>query len=148
MRVVLQRVASASVSVDDRPIATIGRGLLLFVGFGRGDGDIDLERVAARVLGLRVFSDGDDRLMHSVIDVGGAVLVVPQFTLYARTDRGRRPDFGEAMAPDQARVKFDALVDALAKQANGRVEVRSGEFGAAMAVSLVNDGPLTLVLHW
>jgi D-aminoacyl-tRNA deacylase len=145
MRILLQRVSAASVRIDTGVIGEIGCGLVLLTGFGRDDEPAVLERAATRILNLRVFPDRDQRLQHSVRDIGGAVLAVPQFTLYARTDRGRRPDFTDSMPPDQARIMFDKFVEVLERDHD---TVRSGRFGAQMAVSLVNDGPFTLHLQW
>jgi D-tyrosyl-tRNA(Tyr) deacylase len=146
VRIVLQRVASASVSIDGAVVGDIGRGILLLVGFGRDDDGTGLDAIATRVLNLRIFPDEHDKLQYSIVDIGGGVLAVPQFTLYARTDRGRRPDFTSAMAPTEAERYFDAFVDALTQARGAKVE--TGRFGAAMSVSLVNDGPLTLTLEW
>lgn len=146
MRLVLQRVTSASVGVDGEVIASIGRGLVLLAGFGHDDEAGDPARMAEKVVNLRIFPDAKGRLQHSLVDIGGAILAVPQFTLYARLDRGRRPDFTAAMDPAEAARRFEALVDALS--CGPGVTVRAGRFGADMGVSLVNDGPFTLALGW
>ncbi len=145
MRILLQRVTSASVSAGDRVVGSIDRGVVLLTGFGGLDDDADVSRAAERVLNLRIFPDEAGRLHHTLAEVGGGVLAVPQFTLYARTDRGRRPDFTDALEPDAASGLFDRFVEAL-KARHDRVE--AGVFGADMSVSLVNDGPLTLQLEW
>ncbi len=145
MRVLLQRALAGSVCVDGEPVAEIGSGIVLFAGFGDGDGDLGLDRVAERILDLRIFPDDSGRLHNSLRDHGGAVLAVPQFTLYARCDRGRRPDFTAAMAPRPASLRFDAFVDALSRAG---ASVERGIFGADMQVSLVNDGPFTLHLEF
>lgn len=145
MRVLLQRVASAAVAVEGRTIAATGPGLLLLTGFGAGDDSSVLAPMADKVCGLRVFEDDDGRFQYSVTDTGGDLLVVPQFTLYGDTQRGRRPDFTGALAPDRAEALFQQFTDILHSRPVGRVE--RGRFGARMAVSLVNDGPVTLLLE-
>ena len=145
MRILLQRVSSASVTVDGRVVGAIDRGMLLLTGFGAVDETVDVNRVAERVLNLRIFPDDRDRLQYTLGETGGGVLAVPQFTLYARTDRGRRPDFTEAMDPGAAAGLFQAFVEALARR---HAPVAAGLFGASMSVALVNDGPFTLPLEW
>jgi D-tyrosyl-tRNA(Tyr) deacylase len=145
MRVLLQRVSSAAVRVDAETVGAIGRGLLLLVGFGRGDDARLLAPMADKVTGLRVFPDPGGRLQHSVLDIQGGVLAVPQFTLYGSTQRGRRPDFAAALEPAAASGLFARFVDALA--ATGLDKLESGRFGAQMSVQLVNDGPVTLLLE-
>jgi len=145
VRILLQRVSRAAVRVDGEEIAGIGRGLLLFVGFGREDSAPPLAPLAEKIAGLRVFADDRGRLQHSLRDTGGAVLLVPQFTLYADTSRGRRPDFTGALAPAAATILFDDFVAAL--RATGIVDVQQGRFGADMRVELCNDGPVTLLLE-
>lgn len=149
MRAVVQRVRYARVEVDDRVVGSIGHGLLALVGVQRGDGVTDASHVATRLRELRIFdddggSDGRARMNRSVVDVGGSVLVVSQFTLAADTRRGRRPSFDTAAAPDQARRLYEAVVTDL--RAAG-VPVATGEFQAAMRVTLENDGPVTFVLE-
>lgn len=145
MRVLLQRVAAASVLVDRQTIAATGSGLLLLTGFGAGDDGSVLAPMADKIRGMRIFEDADGRFQHSVDDTGGDLLVVPQFTLYGDTQRGRRPDFTGALAPDRAEALFAQFADILAGRPAGRVE--RGRFGARMAVHLVNDGPVTLLLE-
>lgn len=144
MRVLLQRVASASVEVNATAVAAIGRGLLLFTGFGATDNSSVLAPMADKILNLRVFEDERGRFQHSVVDTRGDLLVVPQFTLYADTRRGRRPDFTGTLEPALAETLFAEFLDTVAGRAMGRVEC--GQFGAHMAVQLVNDGPVTLLL--
>ena len=145
MRIVLQRVSEAAVEVDGEPIGRIGKGLLLLVGFTHDDGE-DFAKAINKVINFRIFPDDDDRLNLALNDVGGEVLLVPQFTLYAATHRGRRPDFVQAMKPDLATVQFDKLVDGFRAQLGDRVQ--TGRFGADMKVSLINDGPFTLPLEF
>lgn len=143
MRVLLQRVASASVRVEGEVIASIGRGLLLLVGVTDGDGDAEVEYLASKVANLRIFPDDEGRMNRSVVDIGGAVLVVSQFTLYADVRKGRRPSFIRAAAPDDAEPLVERFAGAL--EGHGP-PVQSGRFGAEMAVELVNDGPVTIWL--
>ena len=145
VRIVLQRVARASVTVDGAVVGRIGPGLLLLAGFTRGDGADALEWMANKVLGLRVFNDPDGRMNLSLQDVSGDVLVVSQFTLYGDTRKGRRPSFIRAAGPDVAVPLYEDFVALLRERAPGRVE--TGVFGAMMDVELVNDGPVTLVLE-
>lgn len=144
MRVVLQRVARARVTVEGRAVGEIGRGLLLLAGFTGGDTEETLRWMADKVVGLRVFTDAEGKMNLSVEEVGGAVLVVSQFTLYGDARRGRRPSFVEAARPDVAVPLYERFV-ALLREAGRPVE--TGEFGAMMQVELVNDGPVTLVLE-
>ena len=144
MRAVVQRVASARVTVAGRVVGEIGRGLLVFVGVGQADGPSDVAYIAGKVRELRVFEDDTGKMNRSLADVGGSVLVVSQFTLYGDCRRGRRPSFDAAAAPDQAR----ALYDDLARSLRGAgLAVQTGEFQALMQVELVNDGPVTLLLE-
>jgi D-tyrosyl-tRNA(Tyr) deacylase len=143
LRAVVQRVSRASVHVGDRLVGAIDRGLLVLAGVARDDGPADVEYMASKILGLRVFPDEAGRMNLSVEDVGGAVLVVSQFTLLGDTRRGRRPAFGDAAAPDAARETYERLV---ARLRDSRLTVETGEFQAQMDVALVNDGPVTLLL--
>jgi D-tyrosyl-tRNA(Tyr) deacylase len=140
----LQRVLSASVSVDGQRIAGIGAGLMVLVGVEKNDSQQSAERMVERLLGYRVFSDDDDKMNLSVLDVGGEVLLVPQFTLAADTKKGTRPSFSSAAPPRQGSDLFDAVVDIMSRQTPG---VQTGRFGADMAVELINDGPVTFWLQ-
>lgn len=143
---VVQRVSSASVRVEESTVGAIGAGLLALIGVVPADDGADVAYIAERLSTLRIFSDAegpDGRMNLSVEDVGGALLLVPQFTLAADTRRGRRPSFSRAAPPEQAKRIFEALVVMLKK---GSIPVHTGEFGAAMEVELVNDGPVTLIL--
>ena len=144
MRIVLQRVSRAKVTVDGRVTGEIGRGLLLLVGFTDGDTDDALAWMADRVAGLRVFPDDEGRMNRSVQEVDGGLLVVSQFTLYGDTRKGRRPSFVEAARPEVAIPLYERFLQML--RATGR-PVQTGEFGAMMDVELVNDGPVTLILE-
>lgn len=143
MRAVIQRVREASVDVDGERIGHIGRGLLVLVGVSITDGPRQADWMADKLLGLRVFENDAGNFDASVGDVGGAVLVVSQFTLYGDTRKGRRPSFAAAAPSAQAEPLYERVVAALAGRG---VPVSAGRFGAHMAVSLVNDGPVTLLL--
>jgi D-tyrosyl-tRNA(Tyr) deacylase len=143
MRAVVQRVSSAAVTVDDRTVGQIALGLLALVGVEQGDGAADAQYIAGKIRDLRIFSDAAGHLNRSVQDVGGAVLVVSQFTLAGDCRKGRRPSFDGAAAPYVAKPLYENVVRVL--QASG-ITVATGEFQAMMQVSLVNDGPVTLLL--
>jgi D-aminoacyl-tRNA deacylase len=144
MRIVLQRVRRATVSVEGERVAGIGPGYLLLVGVGKGDPEDEPVRLAERIVHLRLFADDEGKTNRSLADVEGEVLVVSQFTLYADLRKGRRPSWGEAEDPDVAAERVEAL--AVALEALG-VRVSRGVFGAAMDVELLNEGPFTLVLE-
>jgi D-tyrosyl-tRNA(Tyr) deacylase len=137
-------VSRAEVRVDAKPIGRIGNGLLVFVGFTATDADEHLAWMTDKILGLRIFSDAEDKMNLSVTDVGGAVLVVSQFTLYGNAEKGRRPSFIDAARPEQAIPLYERFVALLREHG---VETQTGEFGAMMDVELVNDGPVTLWLE-
>ena len=143
MRVVIQRVTSASVSVGGQVVGQIANGLLVFAGVADGDGPADIEYIASKVHGLRIFGDEHGRMNRSVADAGGDVLLISQFTLLADTRRGRRPGFEGAADPVAAKRDYEALADRL-RQLGLKVEM--GIFQADMQVSLVNDGPVTILL--
>jgi len=145
LRVVLQRVSRAQVSVEGRVTGSVGAGFLLLVGFRSGDGDEQLAWMADKVLGLRVFPDADGKMNLGLDETGGDLLVVSQFTLYGDARKGRRPSFIDAAPPEVAIPLYERFVALLRERARGRVE--TGEFGAHMDVELVNDGPVTLVLE-
>ena len=138
MRALVQRVASASVTVDGEQVGAIGRGLLVLLGVREGDSEKQADRIAAKLAALRVFDDDAGRMNLSVRDVGGELLVVSNFTLYGDTRRGNRPSFVGAARPEEAERLVERVRAALGAQ--------GGRFGARMAVELVNDGPVTLVL--
>lgn len=144
MRVLLQRVSRAEVRVGDRLTGRIARGYLLLVGFTHSDADESLVWMADKITGLRIFPDDDDKMNRSIGDVGGAVLVVSQFTLYADAVKGRRPSFVDAARPEVAIPLYERFVALLRERA---LTVETGEFGAMMDVELVNDGPVTLWLE-
>lgn len=144
MRIVLQRVTRARVTVGERVTGEIGPGLLLLVGFTEGDGDDALAWMAEKVAGLRIFADDEGKMNRSVQDAGGGLLVVSQFTLYGDTRKGRRPSFVDAARPEVAIPLYERFLALL--RATG-LPVQTGEFGAMMQVELVNDGPVTLILE-
>jgi len=145
MKVVLQRVSSGSVTIHGQVVGEIGRGLVLLVGFRDGDDGEAIRWMADKIVGLRVFSDQEEKMNLSLEDVGGDLLVVSQFTLYGDTRKGRRPSFVKAAHPELAIPLYDEFLEILRDRAPGTVE--SGEFGAMMDVALVNEGPVTLVLE-
>ena len=145
MRVVLQRVSRARVTVDGRVTGEIGRGLLLLVGFTAADSEDALAWMAEKVRGLRIFPDDAGKMNRSLDEVGGGVLVVSQFTLYGDTRKGRRPSFVDVAPPERAIPLYERFVALLRAGAPG--PVATGEFGAMMDVELVNDGPVTLMLE-
>jgi D-tyrosyl-tRNA(Tyr) deacylase len=144
MIALIQRVSEASVRVDGRSVGQIGSGLLALIGVERDDDDDNAVRLAERVLGYRVFADDAGRMNRSLLDSGGGLLLVPQFTLAADTRKGTRPSFSSAAAPERARALFERLV-AHARQ--HCADVQTGVFGADMAVALINHGPVTFRLQ-
>ena len=144
MKVVLQRVSSALVRVDDDVVGRIGRGLLVFVGVAKEDRAEDADYIVAKIKDLRILDDDNGKMNLSVVDTGGELLVVSQFTLYGDCRRGRRPSFDVAAPPDQARALYDELVAKL--RASG-LRVETGQFRAMMQVESVNDGPVTLIVE-
>jgi D-tyrosyl-tRNA(Tyr) deacylase len=144
MRIVLQRVQRAAVSVGDETIGAIGRGFVLLVGIAPEDVGVDLAAAARKIADLRVFADADGKMNRSLRDVGGRILAVSQFTLFGDTQKGRRPSFSAAARPEVAEPLFDEFVGALRGQG---IEVETGRFGAVMQVDLTNDGPVTLVME-
>ncbi|MDO8677497.1 MAG: D-aminoacyl-tRNA deacylase [Acidobacteriota bacterium] len=143
MRAVVQRVTSARVTVGERTTGEIGQGLLVLVGVDQGDGPSDIQYIASKIRDLRIFQDDNDKMNRSVLDIGGAVLVVSQFTLSGDARNGRRPSFASAAPPEIARALYEDVVREL--QDSG-LRVATGEFKAMMQVALVNDGPVTILL--
>jgi D-tyrosyl-tRNA(Tyr) deacylase len=141
MRAVVQRVAWAKVEVDGSVVGQIERGLLVYLGAGKGDGVTERAYVLSKVLGLRIFENEGGKMDHSVVDVGGALLVVSQFTLYGDVRRGRRPSFDGAMLPEEAELVYEAFVSDARAQG---LRVETGKFRADMKVSSLNDGPVTI----
>jgi len=139
----VQRVSEAAVRVDGGVVGSIGPGLLVLLGVGRGDAETDADELAEKIAHLRVFPDEDGRMNRSVLEAGGAVLVVPQFTLYGDCRKGRRPSYVEAAPPEEADPLFRRFLEAVRRSG---LTVAQGVFRAAMDVSLVNRGPVTLLL--
>jgi len=144
MRAILQRVSSASVTVDGSVVGAIGVGLLVLLGVAHEDKESDAEYLADRILGLRIFGDEEGKMNLSVLDHGGSVLVVSQFTLYGDTRKGRRPSFDDAAPPELANRLYERFVEIVASRG---VDVATGVFQASMSVALVNEGPVTFVLE-
>ena len=143
MLAVAQRVHEARVDVGERTVGSIGPGLVALIAVKRGDTGEDAAYVAAKLATLRIFGDDDGRMNRSVQEVGGAVLVVSQFTLYGETRKGRRPSFTQSARPEEAEPLIEAVVSNLRDRG---ITVACGEFGAMMQLSLVNDGPVTIIL--
>jgi D-aminoacyl-tRNA deacylase len=144
VRALLQRVSRAEVRVADRVAGRIGRGLLVLCGFTHTDGRDQVAWMADKIVGLRIFGDAEDKMNLAVTDVGGAILVVSQFTLYGDAEKGRRPSFIDAARPEQAVPLYERFIELLGQRG---VPIETGEFGAPMDVELVNDGPVTLWLE-
>jgi D-tyrosyl-tRNA(Tyr) deacylase len=145
MRVVLQRVSEASVTVDGARVARIGRGYLVLAGFSRDDTDETLRWMARKVTTLRVFEDDEGRMSRSLEAIDGRLLVVSQFTLYGNCNKGTRPSYDKSASAEDARSLYERFVSMVEQEAPGRVE--TGEFQAKMEVALVNDGPVTIVIE-
>jgi D-tyrosyl-tRNA(Tyr) deacylase len=146
MRVLVQRVEEASVTIDGEVIGQIGEGLVILVGFCMSDREGLIEPMALQVVNLRIIADEEGRFQYSLMQKPGEILVVPQFTLYGDTSNGRRPDFTQALTPALASDLFDIFVHVLEEKL-GEERVAGGRFGAEMKVALVNDGPVTLMLE-
>ncbi len=144
MRVLCQRVTGANVTVDSKIVGNIAYGLVLFVGFTQGDSMETLEKMALKVLNLRIFDDDCGVMNKSILDVSGELLVVSQFTLYANTKKGNRPSYGEALNQEDAKILYDNFCSLL--KTHG-LKVETGIFRADMKVSLTNDGPITIMLE-
>jgi D-tyrosyl-tRNA(Tyr) deacylase len=144
MRAVIQRVREGRVSIEGRVVGEIGSGLVILLGVGQGDGQVEADRLAEKIANLRIFADAEGKTNLSVLDVGGEALVISQFTLYADCRKGRRPSFVHAALPDVAEPLVDYFAGRLRQAGIRRVE--TGEFGAMMLVEIHNDGPFTIVL--
>lgn len=143
MRVVVQRVSHASVTIDGEVVGQIGRGLLVLVGINKTDGEAEITFLADKLVNLRIFPDDDDKMNRSLMDIGGELLVVSQFTLYGDCRKGRRPSFIDAAGPDHAIPVYERFV---ARLRESGLNVETGRFGANMQVDLQNDGPVTLII--
>jgi D-tyrosyl-tRNA(Tyr) deacylase len=143
MRLLIQRVSGASVTVDGETVGQIGRGFLILAGFKKGDEEAAIARLAQKCLNLRVFEDDEGKMNRSLVDVDGDLLVVSQFTLYADCRKGRRPGFDRTMPPDEAERFYNLLLNELKRSG---LNVEMGIFGAKMSIDLTNDGPVTILL--
>ncbi len=143
MKAVVQRVTESQVSVDDEVVGAIGPGLMVLLGVGREDAEVHANWLADKVVNLRIFEDAEGRINRSLLEVGGQMLVVSQFTLLGDCRKGRRPSFVAAAPPDTAKRLYEAFV---ARVAQSGVKVQTGRFRTAMQVSLINDGPVTLIV--
>jgi len=144
MRAVVQRVSRAEVRVDGNTVGRIKKGILVLLGVGQDDNEQDLQWMADKVVNLRIFEDENDKMNLSVLDVGGQVLVVSQFTLYGDCRKGKRPSYSSAAAPQDAEKLYEAFVKFIEEKYG--IKVETGIFQAMMEVELVNDGPVTLLL--
>jgi len=144
MRAVIQRVTEASVTVSGRRVARIGHGILVLLGVEQGDDESHARWVATKLVNLRIFGDNEGNLNRSLLEVGGEVLSVSQFTLAGSVRKGRRPSFDKAARGPEARVLYQRFLDELRRTG---VEVQDGEFGAMMSVALINDGPVTFIIE-
>ena len=143
MKVVLQRVKTASVKVDNKEISKIDNGLLLLWGLEKGDVETDLENLTRKIINLRIFSDEEGKMNKSIVDIGGEILLVSQFTLNANIQKGNRPSFINSEEPDIA----EKMIEKVAIELSNSLTVKQGIFGAFMEVSLINDGPLTMFIE-
>ena len=145
MKAVIQRVTHAECVVEEKTVGAVGKGFLILLGAGLDDTEADCDKLADKISKLRIFSDENDKINLSIDDVGGDMLIISQFTLYADCRKGNRPSFTNAGKPDEASRLYDYFCEACRSRIKGRVE--TGEFGADMKISLLNDGPFTVVLE-
>lgn len=143
MRAVVQRVTEASVGVEGKVVGQIGKGLLIFLGIGKDDGKKDIDYLVDKTTGLRIFQDKDDKMNLSVKDIGGELLIVSQFTLYGDVRKGKRPSFTNSAHPELGEKYYQEFIE---KVRNLGINVESGVFGADMKISLINDGPVTIMI--
>ena len=144
MKAVVQRVKSASVSINGKLFSSIGQGLLVLLGIENSDTISEAEYVCSKLLKLRIFEDENEKMNYSVTDIGGEILVVSQFTLAGSVKKGTRPSFDNAMKPDDAEVLYEKFVEMMRKS---NLKIQTGKFGAMMEVSLINDGPVTFIVE-
>lgn len=144
MKVILQRSKEASISVDKKIVGKIDNGLVLLVGFNENDTSHEIDYMVDKIINLRIFDDENGIMNKSLLDINGSILSISQFTLYADTKKGRRPSYKSAMSPNKATILYDEFNQ---KLKNRNIKVATGIFGASMEVSLVNDGPVTIILE-
>lgn len=144
MRAVIQRVKECRVNIDERETAKIGKGLLVLLAVGRNDADKDVDFMVRKITELRIFNDKQGKMNLSVTDIDGEVMVISNFTLYGDCRKGRRPSYDKASTPEKAEKLYRQVIERLKEQ---KIKVKTGEFGAMMKVSLINDGPVTLILE-
>ena len=144
MKAVVQRVKSASVSINGKLFSSIGQGILVLLGIENSDTISEAEYVCSKLLKLRIFEDENEKMNYSVTDIGGEILVVSQFTLAGSVKKGTRPSFDNAMKPDDAEVLYEKFVEMMRKS---NLKIQTGKFGAIMEVSLINDGPVTFIVE-
>ena len=144
MRVVIQRVKKASVSIDEQIVANINQGLLILLGIENADNENDIKWLVQKILGLRIFSDAEGKMNLSVSDIQGEILIVSQFTLFASTVKGNRPSFLKSAKPDISIPLYKNFLETIKKETSLKIE--TGQFGADMEVSLINDGPVTIII--
>lgn len=144
MKVILQRSKEASVSVDKKIVGKIDNGLVLLVGFNENDTSHEIDYMVDKIINLRIFDDENGVMNKSLLDINGSILSISQFTLYADTKKGRRPSYKSAMSPNKATILYDEFNQ---KLKNKNIKIATGIFGASMEVSLVNDGPVTIILE-
>lgn len=144
MRFVIQRVTEASVTIDGKVKGSIGKGFMVLIGVGESDTKEVADKMVKKLIGMRIFADENDKTNLSLADVGGSLLLISQFTLYADCKKGNRPSFVKAGGPEMATELYEYIIEECRKQV---ADVQTGEFGADMAVSLINDGPFTIILN-
>lgn len=144
MKVVIQRTKQAKVTVANKIIGKIDKGLVILVGFTKGDTNKEIEDMIKKIIHLRIFNDEKGLMNYSLLDVGGSILTVSQFTLYANTKKGRRPSYEQALNPKEAELLYDLFNENLKKE---KIKVETGLFGSKMEVEMINDGPVTIILE-
>ena len=144
MKALVQRVHSAEVRVDDKKVGSIRNGLLVYLGIKKGDTTKEIEYLVNKIINLRVFEDDNGKMNHSLREVNGRILLVSQFTLYAKTKKGKRPDFTEAALPDEAKILFEEFSEMLNDEG---FEPETGVFGADMQIESINDGPVNIIIE-
>ena len=145
MKLVIQRVTQSSVTIDEKIVGTINQGLMVLIGLHKNDSEQMFDYFINKMLNLRIFYDKDGKMNNSLLDISGDLLLVSQFTLYGNCKKGNRPSFTDAMRPELAEPLYDKFIQACRSSYGGKIE--TGEFGGMMSVSLVNDGPITIVLE-